>query len=542
MKKSIDSKKIISQLESSLTAENAFMALLIFLLVFIRFIGFGSIPGGFNQDGAMAAIDGLALATYGTDHLGTFMPAHLESWGYGQMSSLLSYLMVPFIKLWGLNTITARLPILLASIAGALALYSFTKHICDKRASVIVLFLTIFNPWHYMQSRWALDCNLFPHMFIIGLFFLVKGLQKSVYLYLSMVFFALCMYSYGVSFYMVPIFLLAACIMLLATKRVKWKQVLLAALVYFLIAWPIYGTMLINFMKWNTVSLPFVTMQYFPDSVRSADIVFFTEEPLKQIGINFKAVWNVVFAQKPDLIWNAIDEFGTMYRFTMPFVFLGLVLTIIKAVKEKEPVPKTGYRLLLLYWLCSLFTGICINSVNVNRINIIFYSHILFAGIAIYWLTKQVKLLIIAFALLYSIAGCSFLHTYFTEWSDTMESHFYADFMDAMEFAKNYNSNYYYLTPNTQYQGSWHVTRALTLFGMQIDAKYYQGETTSFEGCDVPYTYRYQYRVPEDWEIYTDNDVCYVMEKNQLWRFSSYDFAITEFGDYFVAIPYAFVN
>ena len=50
---------------------------------------------GLEIDGAMAAVDAKALAYYGTDRFGMKYPVHLTAWGFGQMSALLSYLMVP---------------------------------------------------------------------------------------------------------------------------------------------------------------------------------------------------------------------------------------------------------------------------------------------------------------------------------------------------------------------------------------------------------------------------------------------------------------
>lgn len=76
------------------------LGIIVLVALFIRIYKFGSVPGGFNQDGAMAAVDGKALADYGTDRYGMKLPVHLTAWGYGQMSALLSYLMVPFIKLF----------------------------------------------------------------------------------------------------------------------------------------------------------------------------------------------------------------------------------------------------------------------------------------------------------------------------------------------------------------------------------------------------------------------------------------------------------
>jgi 4-amino-4-deoxy-L-arabinose transferase-like glycosyltransferase len=177
----------------------------------IRVWKFGSIPGGINQDGAMAAVDGLALSQYGTDRFGTWLPAHLEAWGYGQMSSLLSYFIAIFIKLFGFSVFTVRLPQLLISIIGAVFFYLFMKDIFGEKIGMIAAFMIALNPWHFLQSRWALDCNLLPHLFIIAIYFLNKGLNKRRYFYISMLVFGLCMYTYGITIYTIPVFLLIYC-------------------------------------------------------------------------------------------------------------------------------------------------------------------------------------------------------------------------------------------------------------------------------------------------------------------------------------------
>ena len=87
------------------------------------------------------------------------------------MSALLSYLMVPFVKIFGLSRTAVRLPILIASVLGSIAVYGTVKKVSDVKTGLAALLILAVNPWHFMQSRWALDCNLFPHMFVLGLFF-----------------------------------------------------------------------------------------------------------------------------------------------------------------------------------------------------------------------------------------------------------------------------------------------------------------------------------------------------------------------------------
>ena len=458
---------------------------LILLLSALRLFGFGSIPGGMNQDGAMAAVDALALADHGTDRFGTWLPAHFTAWGYGQMSVLLSYCMVPFIKLFGLSALTARLPVLLWSLGGMAAAYVFLRLWRGERAALLGLLFLAVDPWHFMQSRWALDCNLFPHLFLIGLALLAESRRHRRALYLSMLPFALCMYSYGVSFVMVPLFLLLAVIAL----RLPLRRVLLCVLLYLGLSWPIYGTMLINALGWETLSLPFVTLPFFPGSVRSGDILFFSGDVGAQLAENLKALWRVGFLQKPDLIWNAIDGFGTVYLCSAPLLLYGLGLTLRDALREGAEEA----RLLLLYWLCSLVLGLCINKVNVNRLNILFYANILLIVRGMDGLLAFRRETAAALLACYGLSAALFFGQYFTTWAERMESVFFADFLDAVTYAGALDSERYVITPDSQYTGSAQVSEILTMFAHRIDALYFQGKSAE----EPPYALRYQYRNPD---------------------------------------------
>lgn len=508
-------------------------------LAAVRLFRFPEIPGGLNQDGAMGAVDAAALVRYGTDRFGTWLPVHFRAWGYGQMSVLLAYLTTPFIRIFGLTKLAMRLPILLASLAGAGGVYGIVKKVFGEKEGMAVLLFIAVNPWHFMQSRWALDCNLFPHMFVLGICFLLGSLEKKKNLYLSMLFFALCMYCYGVSFYMVPFFLLIVCALLLGQKKVTWKEALLCLLVYMGIAWPIYGTMLINFMKWETVKLPFVTMEYFEGSIRSGDILFFSEQMGSQLVSNLRSLIRVVFLQKEDLLWNSIKGFGTLYLCSTPFVLLGALRVLRGAVKEEEPARKIGCQVLLCYWIFALLTGILINSVNVNRINIIFYIHIIFAVVGICFVVRKWKPTLYLILLAYVIQSAMFFQCYFTDWAQSIDKAFYGDFVEALDYAREQNCDYYYITPDTQYQGSWNVSEILTLFVFDIDARYFQGATDSWENKSIPYWDRFRYVNPPEASQLSGWNVACIIRSGEAYRFPTDTFQITFFGDYAVVISQA---
>ena len=507
-----------------------FVFLGVTLLIISRIYKFGQIPGGINQDEAMAAVDAYALANYGTDRFGMSYPVHFTAWGYGQMSVLLSYLMIPFMKIWGLSVITARLPMLITSIAGALFLFLLIKQVVGNRAGLIALFLVTINPWHFMQSRWSLDCNIFPHLFIAGLFFLNKGIRKTRYLYISMFLFAVSMYSYGVSFYMVPFFLVAVCIILNIKKKITIGKSITLAATYLLFSWPIYLTMFINFIGGKTIHFFKLTIPFFEDSIRSGDIIFFSDDPWQQLKSNLHSLIHVVFVQGGDYLWNALDNFGTLYWCTIPFVLVGLVVCILR-IKTKEKV-RYSYIFFLLYWCFALLLGVFIANVNVNRINIVFYAQLILAAIGIDYILEKRKTMLVPIFAIYVYMTILFSKQYFQVYAREIEGVFFADFIQAIEDAQDYESDRYYIALASEYDEAANCAEILTLYAQKMDSQYFQGKTDKFIGHEIAYKERYYYRIPSDEEISQDIDTVYVLRNNQRERFDENEYTIKEYGEF----------
>ncbi|MBR4731936.1 MAG: glycosyltransferase family 39 protein [Lachnospiraceae bacterium] len=473
---------------------------MLFVAFLLRAWKFGAVPGGMNQDGAMAAVDAKALADYATDRFGTFLPTHFTAWGYGQMSVLLSYCMVPFIKLFGLNVITARIPILIASMLGLAALYGIAKKLCGTRAAYVTLAFAVCNPWHFMQSRWALDCNLFPHVLLISIWLLLKGLDgKKRWLYFSMVGFALCMYCYGIAFYTVPLLLFGMAGYLLVKRILKWHEVLICVAVYAFVAWPIYLTMMINAFKWNTIKTFFCTMPYFPESVRSRDILFFSDDKLAQLIKNFQSLKNV-YVSGDTLPWNTVPGFGVVTKCFLPFVLVGTYACIRQMRSEENSIKKAGYAAALFFFAIGNLSGLITANVNVNRVNVLHYALLLMAGLgidfAVSYLNKRALLILLA----YGIMSVLFVNAYFTEHAQTLRSNFYAEFLDAVRIAgdeKQTDCRQIVITPDTQYAGSASVSEILTLFALSVDARFFQGETVDQYGQSYHEKFHYVNVLPE---------------------------------------------
>ncbi|NJD04770.1 MAG: DUF2029 domain-containing protein [Ruminiclostridium sp.] len=550
---------------SALLDNKRFQSLVFFLIficgILVRLWKFGVIPAGFNQDGAMGAVDALALANHGTDRFGMWLPVHFTAWGFGQMSVLLSYLSIPFIGIFGLNRITARIAVLIVSLLSLWVIYLLSRLIFSKKTVLVVLAFSAINPWHIMQSRWALDCNMFPHFLLFSVYFLCLGLKKKkIYIYLSMVFFGITMYSYGIAWYSVPLMLLAVFIYLLKTKRLSLKDTFFSALAYMLVAWPIFGVMIINLLKFPTIATPFFTIPFFPGTTRMSDLLFFSTNIFAQFINNIKAFINVVILQKPDLPWNTIPQFGIIYLFSIPFVIIGLI-TLIKMIRSKKAkaaetaVPAIGPLLenngrvlaviVMIWLLVAVISGLIINNINVNRINIIAYPLIILAALGIELIIRKIKLLSLVILSIYLIAFASFNISYFGEHSKVLANSFYYGFGEALESVQDLEYDRIYVTSHTQSENSWWVSEPLTMFYHDIDALYFQGKGDAFSKSGkplLPYKERYKYVKFSDLKIDPLEKAVYIIHKSDDLSFDPGSFTLYRFADYFAVIPNSHAN
>lgn len=518
-----------------------FWGIIIFALV-IRCIYISDVPPGINQDEAMAAMDAWALSKYGTDRYGMQWPVHFQAWQYGQMSVLLSYCMIPFIKMLGFCTIAVRMPMVFAGVGGIVLVYFIARKFFSANMALAVMAFAAINPWQFMQSRWSLDCNLFPHVFLLGFYLLLCGLEKRRYLYLSMIFFGLTFYCYGIAVYSVPVFLFVYAAWCLWKKELHIREILLSVVIFLIVALPEILTMFINMFGFPTIETPLFTIPFFPESIRSKDILFLNFS-VEQLEKNALAMIKQVFLQRPDFLYNALPEFGPMYRISRPFMCLGIVVFALrfllsgkKKTDEKISRQSTLDLALLGFLLMGIWVGLLTFEVNINRINIIFYPLMFFTvygiQIVIQYLTKGLNwllrcfvnknitvrwVLIVGFIVGYSILGVSFFNQYFRSFPEQIHTLFNVDFLQIVKEAderEDYDT--LYITSNMGWQNSVRMSEILTQYSCQIDALYYQGLTNETGGRTLrPYHERYCF-VNLGETVLLDEEALYVIHQRDI--------------------------
>ena len=176
-----------------------FIAITIILVIgiLIRIVGIAEMPNALNCDEASSGYEAYSIMKYGIDRTGNKLPVFLESWGGGQ-NALFTYLMIPFIALLGLNTLSIRLPMAILGCISLIIMYLLLKKIGNKKLTIIGLTFFAICPWHIMKSRWGLESNLFPDLVLIFVYLLITGIENKnkILYYLSFVIAGLTAYSY----------------------------------------------------------------------------------------------------------------------------------------------------------------------------------------------------------------------------------------------------------------------------------------------------------------------------------------------------------
>ena len=299
--------------------------IILLVSVIIRTYNWPNVISEINCDEAMTAINAKKIADAGTDIYGTTYPIYFESWVYGGQSAFATYIIAIFIKMFGFSLISIRLPILIFSIIGIIFIILLIDKIFkNKTINIIVAILLAINPWHILQSQWILDCNFFPHIMIIAMYCLLSGIEdkKDILLYISMIIFALTLYTYGIALYLTPIFLMIIAVYLLKVKKISIKKISLCIILFLVFSIPIILMTVINLFDLPSINIGKLTIQNFEYVTRSNDMFIFSKNIIKTLIENVISLTGVILLQNDGLVWNAFPAFGTIYLISLPILIL----------------------------------------------------------------------------------------------------------------------------------------------------------------------------------------------------------------------------
>lgn len=200
------------------------LAGIVLLSLFFNLYNFGGAPACFNADEAAFSYNAYSILKTGRDEYGTFLPLRLKSFGDYKLP-LFSYLSVPFIGLFGLNEMGARLPNTFLAILFPIAVFYFVRELFARDdVSLVASFLSATTLAFHILSRQAHEGYLAALLVTVTGIFFIRLLKKATLrdTIIFLISALLTLFSYQSSRVLIGIYFLCALIYFIPRKKGYW--------------------------------------------------------------------------------------------------------------------------------------------------------------------------------------------------------------------------------------------------------------------------------------------------------------------------------
>lgn len=392
-----------------LSYRTSFIILALFALL-LRIWKLSDYPAGINVDEAGMAYDAFCLSNFGVDRFLNWHPLYLINYGGGQ-SAVYSYICALFIKFFGVSIFVLRIPAVLSGMSVLIFGGLISKITYGKKISILTVFLITICPYFITTSRFGLDCNLLLGFSMISLYCLIKAVQSqkiSIYL-LTGFMYGITIYTYSLSWIIIPIFLVLTLIYLIYTKNITLKQLMALCIPIFILALPLFSFIYINTYDKSSVITPFFTIPKLPN-------YRIGEMGSKNFEASITAFRRILTTD--DSQFFSFDSYYTLFEISIPLVLLGFFVVKRNCIDSIER-RKTDYTVIIFcYFIAALICAMLLVDSNIYRNNSIYFSLILFVAVAIFHICqrfKYKKLVFYSLIALYSINFISFIQFYYSD-------------------------------------------------------------------------------------------------------------------------------
>ena len=192
------------------STRGASFILIFFIGLVLRFWKLSSTPVSLSMNEVAIAYSSFSIAETGKDEWGNFLPLAFRSVG-DYKAPVLIYLMIPAIKLFGLNEFSVRFTVALFGLLTLPVVYALVWLLTkNKKTALITMFSLAISPWHLQYSRTTSEAVLALFFMLLGVtVFLWSVGSKGRILWLSVIFFVVSMYSYHAERIFVPLLVLS---------------------------------------------------------------------------------------------------------------------------------------------------------------------------------------------------------------------------------------------------------------------------------------------------------------------------------------------
>ena len=357
-----------------------------------------------------AAYDAFCISEYGVDQFLYHMPVYFKCFGEGQ-NALYTYLAAIVFKLAGISIFKFRLVAVICATAAIIALYFLTARLLDRWSAVVAMALMTIMPVFLMSEHWGLEAYLMMSFVIMSMSLQIHAITtgKPILYFLTGMFWGLTLYTYALSYIIVPIFFLISFAVLIVYKKLNIRNAMLAGIPLLILSFPL---LIQQFVMMGLIQpFSFYGIVDFWDTThyRGHDIStkFFIENLTKSF-------WYIYVADHRP--YDANPAYGNMYYISIPFILIGM-FTSAKSIKGGL---KTGTLNLWIfnwiYFIVARLFLLFVKEPNVNRVNGIYPAYLLFAVYGIKFVSERInkKTFYIVIGVVYAVCFLSFSRYFYS--------------------------------------------------------------------------------------------------------------------------------
>lgn len=417
--------------------KNKIILISILLLASILRLSFlDRFPSGLNADEAAIGYNVYSLIQTGLDEHGAPWPLVFRSFD-DYKPPLYFYLVLPFVKILGLNIWAVRLP---SALLGVLAVFLIYKLTNSKLAALLLAV----SPWHLHFSRGGWEVNAATTLILLGVYAFTKSLKNSKYFFLFSFSFLLSLYTYHSARIIAPLLTLS----LFLIYRPKITKTLLAScLLALVLSIPVVSQLLSKEgqSRFSGVSI-FADpgrLSYVLEARRTSSDPNGMLTKIKYnrytayAGYFFKNYFshftpNFLFIKGDTIDRSRVPGFGQSYLFLAPFFYLGIFLLF----KNKS--------YLTLAWLAiaPIAAALTYQSPHALRAANMSIPLTIATSVGLSYVVSRLRLIILPITLIFLYTFYFYLYTYYVTYPKTLPLAWQSGFSDLSGYLSTEKNKY----------------------------------------------------------------------------------------------------
>ena len=191
------------------------LILIIVLGTLLRIIAVDKYPAGLNADEAAIGYNAWSIILTGQDEHKATWPIVFRSFDDYKLP-VYFYLVLPFVKVLGLNIWAVRLPCAILGSLSIWLLYLLVKELFrekeNDRLALLAAFLLAISPWHLQFSRGGWEVNVSTFFFLLSSLAFIRSFKNVNYLFLFAISTVLALYTYPSARVVLPLLMIGTAI------------------------------------------------------------------------------------------------------------------------------------------------------------------------------------------------------------------------------------------------------------------------------------------------------------------------------------------